>query len=295
MRFTDRYQDFHDAPFGFAAGDMNVRRYVGNGATNGVDPTGLEDPKISGDDLRKLVDKDPATSKSYEKLNKEQKDKIIASLMDAKGKNAEFVQKSLSVFNSDEFGKSWLLIGPTDASHPANQGTKRTVGYNCASHVLQRFGATSVKIDGETEDLSSVGVYWPDGIDNVTGVSFDDLPKLLEVWDAFLNAPFDKGRFVRMDWKPDLKTFEGAKSSKLPEFNKDKNYVILMAQWRKGGVIFSHVFTNTEKHEWWVSKAGNGPTILHKSPTAFVTKNEKDTSNYGVILAIWEEVPPKKK
>ncbi|REJ64954.1 MAG: RHS repeat-associated core domain-containing protein [Planctomycetota bacterium] len=31
-------------PIGFAAGDANLYRYVGNGPTNGVDPTGLEDP-----------------------------------------------------------------------------------------------------------------------------------------------------------------------------------------------------------------------------------------------------------
>ncbi len=31
-------------PIGFSAGDMNQRRYVGNGATNGVDRNGLEDP-----------------------------------------------------------------------------------------------------------------------------------------------------------------------------------------------------------------------------------------------------------
>ncbi|REJ69682.1 MAG: hypothetical protein DWQ31_03500 [Planctomycetota bacterium] len=31
-------------PIGFAAGDANSYRYVGNGPTNGVDPTGLEEP-----------------------------------------------------------------------------------------------------------------------------------------------------------------------------------------------------------------------------------------------------------
>jgi RHS repeat-associated protein len=31
-------------PIGFSAGDANLRRYVGNNATNGVDPTGLQDP-----------------------------------------------------------------------------------------------------------------------------------------------------------------------------------------------------------------------------------------------------------
>jgi uncharacterized protein RhaS with RHS repeats len=32
-------------PIGFAAGDANTRRYVGNGATNGVDRSGLVDPR----------------------------------------------------------------------------------------------------------------------------------------------------------------------------------------------------------------------------------------------------------
>ncbi len=31
-------------PIGFAAGDANVRRYVGNGATGATDPSGLIDP-----------------------------------------------------------------------------------------------------------------------------------------------------------------------------------------------------------------------------------------------------------
>ena len=35
-------------PIGFAAGDANLYRYVGNGATNAVDPTGLATLRASG-------------------------------------------------------------------------------------------------------------------------------------------------------------------------------------------------------------------------------------------------------
>ncbi len=35
-------------PIGFAAGDANLYRYVGNGATYAVDPTGLEPPINTG-------------------------------------------------------------------------------------------------------------------------------------------------------------------------------------------------------------------------------------------------------
>jgi RHS repeat-associated protein len=35
-------------PIGFAGGDANVRRYVGNGPTNATDPSGLESPWWSG-------------------------------------------------------------------------------------------------------------------------------------------------------------------------------------------------------------------------------------------------------
>ena len=40
-------QWMEEDPIGFLAGDGNLRRYVGNNATNGVDPSGLEDPKKS--------------------------------------------------------------------------------------------------------------------------------------------------------------------------------------------------------------------------------------------------------
>ena len=39
-------------PLGFAAGDANVQRYVGNGVTTAVDPTGLITVKISGEQYR---------------------------------------------------------------------------------------------------------------------------------------------------------------------------------------------------------------------------------------------------
>ena len=41
IRFHTEHADLLTAPYGFQAGDANLRRYVGNNATNGVDPTGL--------------------------------------------------------------------------------------------------------------------------------------------------------------------------------------------------------------------------------------------------------------
>lgn len=295
MRYFDRHAALLDAPFGFAAGDVNLRRYVGNNASNGVDPSGLEDPKLTDDELRKRITPDPASKKSFDKLGKDQQEKMLKALLDPKGENAEFIRNTLGVLKAADFGKSWMLIGPADAHHPANIDLeKRVVSYNCASNVLQRFGATTVKIDGKDTDLFQVGNLWPAEFVNTT-VAADDVPEKLKVWDEFLNSPFEKGRFKRVEWKPDLKSFDDAKASKLPELDKDKNYVILMAHVGRGAVLFSHVFTNAEKHEWWVSKAGVGPTVLHKSPTALVGETAKRDGNYGVIVAIWEEVPPKKK
>jgi RHS repeat-associated protein len=54
VKFGERWYDpavgrwMSEDPISFAAGDPNVSRYVANGATNGIDPTGLEDnPAVS--------------------------------------------------------------------------------------------------------------------------------------------------------------------------------------------------------------------------------------------------------
>jgi len=51
-------QWLNEDPIGFSAGDENVRRYVGNGVTGAVDPSGLQEPTKKGilDDVQRLPD-----------------------------------------------------------------------------------------------------------------------------------------------------------------------------------------------------------------------------------------------
>jgi len=52
LRYFTGESELLNAPYGFEAGDANLRRYVGNGVTNGVDPTGLD--VISADNEEKM-------------------------------------------------------------------------------------------------------------------------------------------------------------------------------------------------------------------------------------------------
>ena len=98
--------------------------------------------------------------------------------------------------------------------------------------------------------------------------------------------------FHRLAWKPDFSSLESVKNSKLPEFKKGKNYIIVMADVSplKGPIDqiqFSHIFTNfNDKQDWWISKIGTAGTILHKSPRLLEGTNEQ--GGYGYIVAIWE-------
>lgn len=94
-------------PIGFAAGDVNLRRYVGNGATNGVDPAGLADEKKqfkrqwskgkvefwetqSGDTFAQEIDKaQEYILKTIEKLEKAASDEQKSAL--------KFIRENLDV------------------------------------------------------------------------------------------------------------------------------------------------------------------------------------------------------
>lgn len=103
----------------------------------------------------------------------------------------------------------------------------------------------------------------------------------------------DKG-FHRLNWTPDFTSVDTVKNSKLPDFKKGKNYIILMADLLpdKGNITkvrFLHVFTNLDPQlEWWVSKLATGATIAHRSPQLLQGSPQKGQGQ-GYIVAIWEQ------
>ena len=283
-------------PLGFDAGDTNLYRYVANRLTRTVDPLGLEGKdRADTAELLKLAAQDPTLKKLLDKLSEKQKKDLYERLANPgleKGPIATLIFLN-PVLAKKEFNKEWMLIGPSDAENPLNLGKEqRVVSYNCAGQVLLRYGKTSITLDGQHEGIITLGAgAWPDGLKEVEDFrNFENLLK--KYWDPFFVKLGDKG-FHRLDWKPDFTSVEKVKESKLPEFKKGKNYIVLMADLvpAKGPIAkvqFLHVFTNLDpNHDWWVGKLGAGGTIAHRSPN--LLQGSRQQGGQGYIVAIWEQ------
>jgi len=72
-------------PEGFAAGDGNLYRYVGNDPTNGVDPSGLQPPPKVVPVVPKLETEEPPLAKILTKAEIEEKKAQIKKLIDDLG------------------------------------------------------------------------------------------------------------------------------------------------------------------------------------------------------------------
>jgi hypothetical protein len=284
-------------PLGFDGADANLYRYVSNNPTRTGDPLGLDEKDKTADPalLLKLAAQDPTLKQLLDKLTDAQKKELYDTLANPGLDKGPVLNSILmnTILRTKEYGKEWLLVGPSDAENPLNVGKeKRVMSYNCAGRVLMRFGKTILEFDGQKYEIITLGSgAWPDGLKEYDEFErYNDLLK--NVWDPFFVKVGDKG-FHRLDWKPDLSSVQAVKDSKLPEFKKGKNYIILMADLlpAKGKITqvqFLHVFTNLDSNlDWWVSKLGAGGTIAHRSPT--LLQGSRQEGGQGYIVAIWEQ------
>ena len=271
---------------GFVAGDTNLRRYVGNSPANFTDPTGLEEQP----NLLQLTERDP----QLKTLAKDQRQQLIQDLQDTKGKVFRFATTGGQLFGTlerENYRKDWWFIGPGDFNYPGNVNGDYAVTYNCLGHVLMWYGQSTFN----GKNIASNGTAtWPRSADENT-VALTEIDKSLKEFDKIF-AELGKPGFTRLKWKPDFSSPAAAGKTPLPEFNKNYNYIVLMANLLSGGnldkpvtgVRPSHVFTNTDDNpDLWVSKTGNGGTMFFKDPNALVGDDELNLG-LGFIVAIWE-------
>ena len=281
---------------GFDGGDANLYRYAKNNPSRFTDPLGLEEKKSADPALLlKLAAMDPTLKQVLDKLTDKQKKELYDRLANPNLDRGPVYNLILgnTVLARKEFGKDWVLIGPSDPDNPLNAGKdRREISYNCAGQVVLKYGQAKLKFDGEEYAVLTLGSgAWPDGLKEFEEFAkFDDLLK--KVWDPFFAKVGDKS-FRRLDWKPDFSSLDKVKETKLPDFKKGKNYIILMADLlpEKGKITqvrFLHVFTNLDTDlEWWVSKLGAGGTIAHRSPR--LLEGPQQRGGQGFIVAIWEQ------
>lgn len=85
-------------PIGFAAGDENVRRYVGNGPADAIDPTGLEEPLVLRDPRHTVLLPLPHWPSSRERFNDLYPDKVGFDYSD------DFVEIMLKLHDGNVWG-----------------------------------------------------------------------------------------------------------------------------------------------------------------------------------------------
>ena len=76
--FTNQF--ISEDPIGFAAGDTNLRRYVGNSNPNATDPSGLDDVKFDIYDRMKRQDPRPTAEEAYEAERERNHQRVLANI-----------------------------------------------------------------------------------------------------------------------------------------------------------------------------------------------------------------------
>jgi len=194
-----------------------------------------------------------------------------------------------SNFSEDDYRKTWWLLGPGDQHFPGNVSGEYKTTYNCLGHVLSWYGTT--RFNGK-DVISSGRETWPD-IPDVFAVG--DLDAQLRKFDAIF-ATLGRRGFERMDWKPELSSYEAGINTKLPAFEKNVNYIIVLGNFRNRNgddkpvtaISLKHVYTNFDcDHKWWISKGGNGGTFLHGVDG--IMGDDELRSGYGFTVAIYRE------
>ena len=284
-----------------AVADENLYRYCADDPTDVIDPTGLDDSP-TGTNLATLAAQDP----QLKTLTIQQRENLVAQMLDTNSQAYKFAAMSVDTLpapinENGSYKKHWWLIGPGDQQYPGNvPAGNYKVTYNCLGQVLEFYGEK--QFNGK--DIVSNGTStWP--ANQTSAVA--DLDKTLATdWDPLFNKLGQKlghKGFKRMAWKPDFSTLKKASASPLPAFARDRNYIILMAQFSVkppynenkpvDQLYFQHVFTNfNQAHSWWISKVGNGGTMLMDSPTALAGQQHYEGVGYmgfGYIVGIWEE------
>lgn len=281
-------QWFEEDPIGFLAGDGNLRRYVGNNATNGVDPTGLAEYVIKGGKSEKK-DKFALDNKWIRSINKDKPAQLnIELISDAnyendKGDPGENASKHVMAIR---VAFSNVLIsdaGPLDkiqfvqfTRHTRTNTTKQLVSGRVLGSLKKDWHPLSVSEKADKADDTTVvdsgkfGEFFVAGtavMSRATSKTFHDSPAVTEVTENGLDAKNFIEHRVYVD------TFVVFLDDKSDENNPKWN-LLYHVEWQKAGQY------NREEKKWDITFSGvKGTEIADGAlPMRLITK--RDSSYY---------------